>query len=116
MADWSLKMEERKEEYSYIIDRIDAAKHTSNKRRYLIKGLAIAATCGVLVAGACIMNQLKPWTVFSMEDVAETVETEKISEKEVTEESDDENIINLHTEEDKAALAASVPVIKPFST
>ena len=115
MADWSFDMEERKEEYSYIIERNEAADHRKSKKRFLIKGLAITATCGLLVAGAFVIRQLKPWTVFSMEEVTETVETEKIAERAVTEESEDEYVRDLHTVEDKAALAASMPVIKPLS-
>lgn len=107
-----LKMVEKKEEHSYIIDQNDVANHTRIKKRSIIKGFAVAVTCGVLVTSAFLINQLKPWTIFSKEE--KRIESEKNSSKSI-EESDDENIIELYTNEENAALAAAAPVVKPLS-
>ncbi len=73
------KMKEKKEEYSYIVNRNNETKHKSRVR----KVIAIFTTLSLLMGAFLLIDQLTPWIVFSKEEDMESVnkaEVESIRE------------------------------------
>lgn len=73
-------MKEKKEEYSYIVNRKKESKHHGNLR----KAIAILSTVSVLAGAFLLIDQLSPWTAFSKEDTESVDKAEVESIREIS--------------------------------
>lgn len=74
------KMKEKKEEYSYIVNRNREPKHRSKVR----KVIAIFSTLSLLMGAFLLVDQLAPWIAYSKEDTDSLDKAEVDSFREIS--------------------------------